>query len=71
MLISKIGTLTKQIIWLGSVTFSGKVPMRGPYVFLTAKYSNLYGQFIFQLLFPQIQPLTSFKRLCYLVRLFS
>ena len=61
MLINKIGTLTKQIIWLGKVTFSGKVPRRGHYVFLTAKYTNLYGQFQFQLLFPQIKPLNSFK----------
>ena len=29
MLISKIGTLTKQIIRLGRVTFSGKGPMGG------------------------------------------
>ena len=61
MLINKIGTLTKTIIGLGKVTFSGKGPMRGQYVFLTAKYSNLYGQFLFQLLFPQIHPLSSFK----------
>ena len=29
MLISKIGTLTRQIIGLSRVTFSGKEPMRG------------------------------------------
>ena len=40
MLISKIGTLTKNLIGLGRVTFSSKGPMRGQYVFLTAKYSN-------------------------------
>ena len=50
MLISKTGTLTKNIIGLGKVTFSGKGPMRGHYVFLTEKYRNLYGQFLFQLL---------------------
>ena len=61
MLISKIGTLTQTIIGLGRVTFSSKGPMRGHYVFLTAKYRNLYGHFLFQLLFPQIQPLNSFK----------
>ena len=61
MLISKIGTLTKKITGLGKVTFSGKEPMRGQLVFLAAKHSNLYGQFLFQLLFPQIQPLNSFK----------
>ena len=37
---------------LGRVTFSSKGPMRGQYVFLMAKYINLYGHFIFPLSFP-------------------
>ena len=53
LLIRNIGTLTKQIMGLNRVTFSGKVPMRGHYFFLTAKYSNLYGQFLFQLKRPR------------------
>ena len=42
MLINKIGTLSQTRMGLGRVTFSGKRPMRGQYVFLMAKYSNLY-----------------------------
>ena len=57
MLISKTGTLIQTRMGLGSVTFSSKRPMRGHYVFLVAKYSNMIGRFLFQLLFPQTQPL--------------
>ena len=45
MLISKIGTLTKQIIRLGRITFSGKGPMgrghyiRAPLVTISTTYS--------------------------------
>ena len=41
--------------------------MRGQYVFLIAKYSNLYERFIFPLSFPQTQPLISLKWLISLV----
>ena len=37
---SKIDTRTQNIVGLGRVSFSGKGPMRGHYVFLTAKYSR-------------------------------
>ena len=56
MLIIKIGTLTQSRIGLGRVTFSSKGPMRGQFVFLMSKYNNLYGRFLFQLLFLQTQP---------------
>ena len=58
---SKVGTLAQNIIGLGRVTFSSKGPIRGQFVFLTTKYRNLYGHFLFPLLFPQSQPLNSFK----------
>ena len=48
-----IGTLTQTGIGLGWVTYSSKRPMRGQYIFLMAKRSNMYGRFILRLLFPQ------------------
>ena len=63
--------LTQTRMGLGRVTFSSKGPMRGQYVFLMAKYINLYGRFIFPLSFPQTQPLISLKRVCLLVWLVS
>ena len=56
-----IGTLTQTRMGLGRVTFSSKGPMRSQYVFLMAKYINLYGRFIFPLSFPQTQPLISLR----------
>ena len=47
MLISEIYTLTHTRMGLGSVIFPSKGPMRGQYGVFIAKYSNVYGNFLF------------------------
>ena len=47
MLISEICTLTHTRMGLGSVIFPSKGPMRGQYGFFIAKFSNVYGHFLF------------------------
>ena len=61
MLISKICSLSDARMGLDGLIYPSKGPMRGQYCFFMAKYSNLYGRFLFYLLFLQTQPLISIK----------
>ena len=47
MLISKICSLSHTRMGLGRLIFPNKGHMRGQYCFFMAKYSNLYGRFLF------------------------
>ena len=57
MLFSLAGTLTQARVGVGRAIFLIKGAMRGQFVFLIAKHSNLYGRLIFPVLFPQTQSL--------------
>ena len=61
MLISLVGILTQARMGVGRVTFLDKGPMRGQYVFITAKYVLFMDVFLIQLLFPQTQSLIALK----------
>ena len=49
MLISKIFSLSHTRMGLVRLIFPSKAPVRGQYCFFMAKYSDLYGRFLFQL----------------------
>ena len=67
ILISLVGILTQARMGVGRFTFLSKGPMRGQYVFLTAKNMLFMDFFLFQLLFPQTQSLIALKWLCLLL----
>ena len=66
MLISLVDTLTQARMGVGRVTFPSKWPMRGHYVFLTAKYV-LFIDFFYFIYYLRTQSLISLTLLCVLV----